>query len=275
MPAAAREQAFRETEGSKPAGQFAGAAHGRNPDGHGRNKGGRPKGAKNKPKSLLPPEIANEILLRMRDMLPPEHFEYMKGVVKEGKAISTETELDALILLLTRNLMPALVAETFKPKKKKSAFADMDDVEASDDDDSDDMPAFRKDVTERLKVVTSLLSLKNQVTKGKNEPVDKDDQIIKIVAGRGIDLSRTRFLLGYEPGDVARSPDIAERRTYEIGAVSGEVLERQEPIQAREQGEADWTVYRDISGDGAGSGDEGVVRSERHLGESEGSEVED
>src|SRR3712207_1961105 len=104
-----------------------------------RRKGGRPKGSKNKPKGILPPEVANEMLLKMKSMLPEEHFEYMKSVIRDGKAVSLRHEVDALLLILSRNLLPALVSESGPLQ--------------------DEAPELRRDVTERLKAITSLMNL--------------------------------------------------------------------------------------------------------------------
>lgn len=132
-------------------------------------KAGRPRGAKNRPKSLIPQELANEILLIMEDQIPAEHLKYIKGVVRDGKAISTKQELDALILLLSRNLYPALVQET-----KQNQDGEVEEF------------TFRKDVTERLKVLNSFLNLRNQVEKREEPEVDKESPVLKLWADRGM-----------------------------------------------------------------------------------------
>jgi hypothetical protein len=89
MPENKHEQLapHRPTEGGFVAGreqlpsvQAKGASRGR----------GRPKGSTNKPKGLISKELASTILLEMKEMLPPEHFEYMRSVIRDGKAISVE-----------------------------------------------------------------------------------------------------------------------------------------------------------------------------------------
>lgn len=153
--------AVRTTEGSRP-----GASS--------RGKPGRPKGSLNKPKSLVPAELANEMLLTMKDQVPPEHFKYLQGVIRDGKAISTKSELDTLILLLSRNLYPALIGEM------KPVATDLPDGDVKEE------VVFRRDVTERLKVLNSLLSLRNQVEK-REEPEGQESPLIKLWASRKLE----------------------------------------------------------------------------------------
>ncbi len=230
----------RSTEGSKKGV----ASHGANPEAHGRrpNKGGRPKGSKNKPKTLLPAELADEILGRMKDILPPEQMEYMRGVIRDGKAISTKNELDTIILLLSRNLTPALVKE----------------MEPVDLGDGNEEVMFRKDITERLKILNSMLTLRAQIEKNE-QPDSPEKPIIAIFERSGIDASRLAFLVGEQPRALVGGPDEAGRRADEVGAVSGEVLERQEPIPGGEQIKAVGPL------DGAGRGNDGDGGDEEQL----------
>lgn len=164
----------RPTEGSRPGGN---AAMKRQP--------GRPRGSKNKPKSLVPSELAEQILLRMEDMLPEEHFRYLKGVIKDGKAISTIRELDTLILLLSRNLYPALVHEMLPAEEGGLGGI------------------YRKDVTERLKILQSLLGLRFQIEKKNDDNADEGEQpILKVFAARGIDTDRLSLLVGVKPAEL-------------------------------------------------------------------------
>jgi len=159
-----------------------------------RGKRGRPQGSSNKPKSLVPKELANEMLLAMKDQLPPEHFEYMRGVILQGKTISTKSELDTLVLLLSRNLYPALVGEMKQ-------------------DDPLEEPKFRKDVTERLKVLNSLLGLRNQIDKRDDNVDDGSEPLLRIYANRGIDPDRLRILIGY-----SEQPRVIEGNAYDSGS---------------------------------------------------------
>jgi hypothetical protein len=141
----------------------------------------------------------------MKDTLPPEHFEYLKGVVKKGDVISTERELDILILLLGRNLHPALIEETHNISPTEG-----------DDPDSKPVTVFRKDVTERLKVLQSLLNLRHQMEKSKDEQKDGKQPLIQIVADRNLlDGGRLGILVGGVSGPVAGNTDGVERPALE------------------------------------------------------------
>lgn len=203
---------------------------------------GRPKGSKNQPKSILPTELANTMLLAMKEALPPDHYEYMRGVIKDGKAISSKRELDTLILLLSRNLYPALVMESLSPQ--------LDDDDEDDEDFFNDgpsakkpakkkeqklkMPVFRKDVTERLKVLQSLLAMKEKFERADASSAD-EKPILRIVAGSGIDASRLRVLVGVESSTVVGDTDEAPRDAVQVGTVSDSVPERPELLPSGEQ----------------------------------------
>ena len=159
-----------------------------------RNKGGRPKGSKNKSKSLIPTELADKILVTMEGNLPSEHLDYMRDVVKRGGAVSTKRELDVLILLLNRNLWPALVSE-------------------NKDDESE--PVFRKDVTERLKVLNSLLALQ--------------------IFGKRDIASRIGILVDSRTDSVSGNADGTGRSTIQTGTISDQADERPLALSAGEQ----------------------------------------
>lgn len=112
----------------------------------------------------------------MKDQLPPEHFEYMKGVIKDGGAISTKQELDTMLLLLGRNLYPFLIAETQKKTKVNPETGEEEEIE----------PFFRKDVTERLKVWKSLLDTRAQIEKNEKPQDEGDSPVIKLWADRSM-----------------------------------------------------------------------------------------
>jgi hypothetical protein len=207
----------------------------------GRRGPGRPKGSVNKPKSLIPAEIADEMLLKMRGMLPPEHFEYMKSVIRDGKAISTKNELDVLVLLLARNLYPALIMEQFTTEESNDVddFFNDGGAEPKNEEKKLKMPVFRKDVTERLKVLQGLLSLRNQVEKRDSDSTDEDKPLLKIVGGRGFDASRVRLLVGLERTALAGNPDGTGFETYDLGALPDQVSERSIVLSPSEQVPAD------------------------------------
>lgn len=176
----------RPTEGSKPTGAVART---RNLSGEKRSAG-RPPGAKNKPKSMLPTELANEMLAKFDGVIPAEHFEYLKSVVKGGGLVSTEKELDIMILLLGRNLHPALVEE----------MGGSDEI--SVDEDTGEVTTvkrvgFRRDVTDRLKVFNSLLTLRHNIDKSKDDGKPTNQPLLTIVADRNLlEGGRLGLLIG-------------------------------------------------------------------------------
>lgn len=185
-----------------------------------RRKAGRPKGSKNKPKSILPAELAREMLLRMEGVIPDEHMRYLKGVVREGKAISTKQELDVLILLLNRNLWPALMSESRLLTNEETGEKE---------------PAFRKDVTERLKVLNSLLTLRNQIEKGeKKDDADGEQPLLRIFADRSI-AGRLGVLVGVQSSGVPGNVDGTQRIALPSGTVSDPIASGQESVPDRQQ----------------------------------------
>lgn len=222
----------RSTEGTR--GERAGS--GRQPT-RGR---GRPKGSKNKPKGILPTELANTMLLQLKDMLPPDHFEYMRGVIRDGNAISTKRELDTLILLLSRNLYPALVmemsTESQESQESEDNFFDDPDAPESTAEKPEKklkMPVFRKDVTERLKVLQSLLAQKDKTERADSQP--KDQQILSIIGRSGPDAERVRILIGVESGAVVGELNQAKQSEDGPRTVSVEVPSGQELLPSGEQ----------------------------------------
>lgn len=220
----------RTTEGTRPGSTAPGSMR----------KPGRPKGSKNKPKGLIPTELANAMLLQMEGMLPPEHFEYVKSVVRDGKAISTKTEIDTLILVLSRNLLPALVME----QQVEAEEEDVDDF--FDDGDKPaktekklKMPVFRKDVTERLKVLQGLLSLRNQVEKRDSDSKDEQKPILTVLARSGLDSERLRILVGVESGSVAGNDNGTGQQSDPPRTVSDQIPERSVILPSGEQGSTD------------------------------------
>lgn len=191
---------LRSTEGSKRTGAVART---RNLAGEKRGRG-RPPGSKNKSKSLVPTELADQLLLQFEGVIPPEHYEYLRKVVKGGEVVSTERELDILILLLGRNLHPALIAEM---QGENEIDIDPDTGEVLG---TVKKVVFRRDVTERLKVLNSLLGLRHQVEKNKDTEKDGEQPLVKIVADRNLLANgRLGILVGQVPGSVAGNVDDA------------------------------------------------------------------
>lgn len=219
--------AARDTEGPRDTGAVA---RGDSP----RGRGGRPKGSKNKPKSLIPTKLAEEILLKMEGSIPQEHYTYIRGVIRDGKAISTKRELDVLILLLSRNLMPALVEEI--------------------NPDPTVLSSFRRDVTDRLKVLNSLLTLRHQVEKREEDDADGPKPLLKVWASRDL-RGRLAVLVGDEPLGLAGNTDDAGRGANETRDVSDSVSERPVELPNSEQGSADRILDDPIGGDHVQGGD--------------------
>ena len=216
----------RSTEGSRPGA----VARGKGPQTAAARRGpGRPKGSRNKPKSLVPADIASQLLDVMKERLPGEHYEYMKGVIQRGEAISTVREIDVLITLVRGSLMPYLAMEAL-PRP----VLDSDGEPVLDDETGEPksyFPGIDRDVTDRLKLLNSLLSLKDTVERRKKEEDDEDGQplIVKVFNARGIlaDGGRLAFLAGAS-GGVAGDIDGTGRPAIPARTVSGPVAERPE-----------------------------------------------
>jgi hypothetical protein len=202
---------LRSTEGSKKTGAVSRT---RNLAGEKRSRG-RPKGSKNRSKSLVPTELAEQLLIRFEGQIPPEHYEYLKKVVKGGEAVSTERELDILILLLGRNLHPALVEEMDGQEELEL------DPETGEVLGTTKKVVFRRDVTERLKVLNSLLGLRHQVEKNKEPEKDGEQPLLKIVADRQLLAGgRLGILVGGVPGSMVGDADGTGRGAIPARTVS-------------------------------------------------------
>lgn len=230
--------AKRSTEGSKPGA----VARGKGPQTAARRRG-RPPGSRNKTKSLIPTELAGQLLDLMKDRLPGEHYEYMKGVVLRGESIATDKELDALITLVRGSLMPYLAMEALP-----MPVTDADGEPVLDEETGEAKTAFpgiNRDVTDRLKLLNSMLTLKDGIERRKAGEEDPDAQplIIKLAGARGLlaDGGRLALLVG-GPGGVAGDADGTGRAALPPRTVSDSVPERQEPVENREQVEADWVL---------------------------------
>lgn len=174
-----KQTADRATEGPRDTGAVSkgkGATTGRR---------GRPPGSPNKPKGLIPQDIANGMLLAMEGQIPPEHMAYLQAVVKGKQAVSTKLELQTLIVLLSRNLWAALLDEMRPPTEPDNIEDAIEMVKETGE--LKPKQVFRRDVTERLKVLNSLLSLLNQIERRDEEnKTDGDSPLIKIWAARGM-----------------------------------------------------------------------------------------
>jgi len=199
------EVAVRTTEGPKPTQNLSRTEK----TAEVRRGRGRPKGSTNKPKSLVPKELANELLLIMKDQIPAEHFEYMKSVIKDGGAISTKQELDTMLLLLGRNLYPFLIRET---QPQQVIDSDGNPVLGPDGQPLFHEPEFRKDVTERLKVWKSLLDTRAQIEKAEKPKDEGDSPVLKLWADRSMQGRVAILVNGVNtdvPADAGANPRLA------------------------------------------------------------------
>lgn len=203
----------RPTEGARPTGAVART---RNLSGE-KRRAGRPSGATNKSKSLVPTDLADKMLLAFEGNIPAEHYAYLKSVVKGGSAVSAEKELDILILLLGRNLHPALVGE----------MGGEEEVSVNDETGEVSVErkvVFRRDVTERLKVLNSLLTLRHQIDKGKDDGKVGNQPLLTIVADRNLlEGGRLGILVGTASGPVAGNADRIERLTIPSRTISNPI----------------------------------------------------
>lgn len=169
-------------------------------------KRGRPPGSKNRPKGLVPSELTEKMLPTLQRQLSPESFEYIEGVLKKGKPIETKRELDVMIAMLARNLIAAITHET----------------------DGLEQFGFRKDITERLKILNSMLTLRHQIDKASDDGNKPGEHtLLKLVGDRKLlDGRRFGVLVGDPTGGLAGDADGAGRETVRVGAVSGEIPER-------------------------------------------------
>lgn len=182
------ETAQRTTEGSRP------------------GKRGRPKGSKNKPKGIVSTDVIENLLPELQQQLAPESYKYVEGVLKKGKPIETKRELDVMIAMLARNLMSALSQETLGLSEH----------------------GFRKDITERLKILNSMLTLRHQIEKV-SDAGDKPNEsvLLKIVGDRHLlDGKRLGILVGDSTGPMAGDADGTGRLALDAGAVSDQVPQR-------------------------------------------------
>jgi len=195
---------------------------------------GRPAGSKNKSKSIVPAEVANEILDKLKPVLPEEHYDYMRGVISRGKKIDIERELDVIILLLNRQLIPALIAES-------EGKAEDADPEISSG--SIKMPAFSKAVSERLKVVQSFMDMKLRMERHKDESKqEKQQPILTIFAQRGIDIQRLGVIASSVPGDMGGGADDIVGPADRARTVSDTIPERQLVESSGSESSTDWIL---------------------------------
>lgn len=182
-------------------------------------KRGRPPGSKNKPKGIVPAEALDRMLPELKKQLSPESFDYIEGVLKKGKPIETKRELDVMIAMLARNLIAAITQETMGLAEH----------------------GFRKDITERLKILNSMLTLRHQIDKASDDGNKPGESVLlKLVGDRKLlDGRRLGLLVGDATSGMAGDADGTGREAVRVGAVSGPIPERPLLGTSGEQVEAD------------------------------------
>jgi hypothetical protein len=105
------------------------------------------------------------------------------------------------------------------------------------------MPEFRKDVTERLKVLLSMMDLKMKATRANDEDSDSSKKpIIEIFARRGLAGDRLRIAFEHQSGDMGGGTDESERSADIVREIPMALSERPISIPGRSEGEADRTL---------------------------------
>jgi hypothetical protein len=206
---------------------------------------GRPAGSKNRPKGLIPKELASEFLGVIREILPQEQYEEMRQAIQEGKTISTLAEARITLKLMGPPIWQRLLAES-RPKAAEPSAIDADAL-----DEIGGAPQqtqmFSRDLNERLKVYMSLMDFIDKSERRDDEATDsRKKPVLEIFAGRGLDAGRLKLLVGIESGSVGRGSDETGEQSSGPRALPDSVAERSISVSDNEEVEADW----DIDGDG-------------------------
>lgn len=225
-----REAAPRATEGAKSV-----ATHHKGNEIRSERKRGRPAGSKNKPKALIPKELASDFLGVIKEMLPPEYYADMRDAIRNGKNISTINEAKILLKLMGPPVWLRLIEES-RPVQQPSPDFDDDLADEIGYEPEPKVRPFDKDLNERLKVMLQIMQFISKVESEEDESDNSQKPILEIIARRGINSERVKFLVGVESGDVGGNPDGTGRLPAGTRTVSGEVPERQVDISDSEQG---------------------------------------
>jgi hypothetical protein len=220
------------------------------------------------------------MLLQMKTMLPPEQYEYVRGVIKDGKAVSNKREAEMMVLLLSRNLIPVMLEE-MRGEVREKIVIDPEVAEelgidlTGETTDAKPKVTFRKDVTERLKVLLGFMNIVHQMEKRSDEGSDnRQKPIFEVYARRGIDGGRLRALIGFEAISVGGSADIDGRPALVSGTVSDQLPERQINVSDSEQGEAGGVLVVSVDRNDTRGDDPQELQGEYSFDWGEGSEGE-
>lgn len=200
---------------------------------------GRPPGARNKPKGAIGRVQAAQLLDAMKDQLSAEQFDYLVGVVKDGKPIQTKNELDTVIALTGRSLIPALVAEMLP------------------EEDGGSGGKYKRDINDRLKSFKDMLALRHQIEKHESPDDDSNQQtILTLRAKRGVNLDRIGILIGGQPALVGGNADGDRRSADEVGTLPDQLPERPLLVSSSQQSPPDRILDGAERGEPALAGDE-------------------
>ncbi len=193
---------------------------------------GRPPGAKNKSKSLVKREVADVALESMQMQVPPEHYEYMREVLIEGKAPNAKKEIQIMAFLLARNIWPAVIQE-MNPVDDNA----IDEETASELGITKKAPEFRKDVTERLKLWFQMWDRVEKIEARENgqDSSTQSKPVLEIFARGGVGPDRIAILIGSVPGSVGGNANGVGREEDSIRTVSDTIPERQLSLSGGEQ----------------------------------------
>lgn len=232
-----QEAAPRATEGKKSV-----ATHHKSAEVKEQRQRGRPVGSKNRPKALIPKELAADFLGVVKNILPPEYYNEMKDAIRNGKNISTINEAKILLKLMGPPVWVRLIEEAKTPEVEGSDFDD----DLADEIGEVEKPAsrpFDKDLNERLKVMLSIMQFVSRLEEDEESADSSQKPILEIIARRGIDSGRVKLLVGIESGDVGGDVDGVGGEPTQPRTVSDQIFKRPLNLPDSQQGETVGNVH--------------------------------
>lgn len=182
----------------------------------GQRKRGRPPGSKNKPKTVISVAALKELTEKIGPYVPKDDMEYLSGILEGTVKPDLERDIDVLLALQLKALLPQLAEEIRSGQLSREA-------------------------TQRSSTIKELLALR--VQREKRATPDEQPNTVAFIQNvfnaRDFDASHLANLLGVGPegagmgtgelprlvaGDVYRDEGLAD----EAGAVPDEVPERPE-----------------------------------------------
>jgi hypothetical protein len=208
---------------------------------------GRPVGSRNKPRGLIPKELANEFLGVVQTLLPAEHYEEMKSAIKDGKSISVLSEAKITLKLMGPPIWKRLIDEGSKQVQKPAGI----DADMVDEIGEAPLPAgFSRDLNERMKIYMGLMEFIDKAERRNDEGTPSSKKpILEIFARRGVDGDRLRILVGIESGSVGGDANQSGRQALGIGTIPDTLPQRSVNVQDHEQGTTTGYLPDDIGGD--------------------------